>query len=506
MRDQTLSKHRYTNTLRGWLLSYNLAMLSIILILVIILFGLAFSLLSQMQTRNNRYEAINTLSSQLMKSHDRFQTLLSEQDEPSILKLIEDFTFLEQEIRASINRLAVDYEIDSERYFLHRGIANGLTFIQNAVITLSEMNIGQQNLEYFNLFYTTDKVYAYLQDYTFNRYLSKLVESDINWIIETEHRILNYRGLSVLFLLLIALIYSIASYKMTMRLVVPVNSMVKTAEQIFHGKFDGPTIPLNGPLEIQYLEESINQMRDSLKERIEMIEQNARLEKTLHANELEQLRTTRELEKARYKALQSQINPHFLFNTLNIIGRTALFENANTTVDILASLASIFRYTLEYHEDVSLEEELQFVREYLIIQQHRFHNRLMYSIICPDNLSELRIPPLVIQPFVENAMIHGLEPKEEGGELHIKVTASGNNVLIIIMDTGVGINLNEQRQKIHQSKQHIGIENIKGRLSHYYEGRSEVVIERISEEGGTKVTLSLPYPREGVNHVHTTYS
>jgi len=505
MRDQTQPKHRQTNTLRGWLLSYNFAMLSIILILGIILFGLVFSLLDQMQNRSNRYEAINTLSGQLITSHNRFQTLVSEQDEAAISELLQDLSILEHEIRTSLQRLAVDYETDTDRYFLHRGISNGLTFIQKAIVTLCAMDIGTQSIEYFNLFYTTDKVYTYLQDYTFNRYLSDVVESDINWIIETEDRILKYRGISILFFLLIAFTYSIASYKMTMRLVAPVNSMVQTAEQIFHGKFDGPPIPLTGPQEIRYLEESMNQMRDSLKERLEMIDQNTKLEKAVHAHELEQMRTTRELEKARYKALQSQINPHFLFNTLNIISRTALFENANTTVDIIDSLASIFRYTLEYHDDVSLKEELEFVREYLIIQQYRFQNRLTYSIDCPAELAELRIPPLVIQPFVENAMIHGLEPKEEGGEVHIKAEAIGKKVLLTITDTGVGIDFPKLKQKKQNCKQHIGIENISGRLNLYYKGRSEVTLERVSETGGTRVIISIPN-RTGVKHVHTAHS
>jgi two-component system sensor histidine kinase YesM len=488
-----------TGTLRGWLLSYNLAMLSIILALVIILFSLVFSLLAQMQNRNNRYEALNTLSGQLMQSRALFRSISTEQTDTT--SLLDDYTILDREIQITLHRLAIDYATDSERYFLHRGIANGLDFINESLSTLRAMD-KSQSLEYYNLFYTADKVYTYLQDYSFNHYLSAVVEADVNWMQEARQRILNYRSLAVLLFLLIAVTYSIAVYKMTMRLVNPVNEMVQTARDIFHGKFEGPAISLTGPDELRYLEESMNQMRQSLKERLQMIEENAKLEKTVHDQELEQMRTTRELEKARYKALQSQINPHFLFNTLNIISRTALFENANSTVDLIDSLASIFRYTLEYHDDVSLKEELQFVREYLTIQQFRFKQRLTFTIDCPAELGDMRLPPLVIQPFVENAMVHGLEPKVEGGSVTISVEKSGKRVKITILDTGVGINMAKLKEQKTESKQHIGIKNIADRLKLYFKGKSEVTIERASEAGGTIITLVLPYRTGGKKHVY----
>lgn len=484
------------------MLSYNLAMLSIILALVIILFSLVFSLLAQMQYRNSRFEAINTLSTQLGQSRSLFRSITDELDSAKRDALLADYALLDRELQITYLRLAVDHDTDSNRYFLFRGIGNGLSFIDESMEKLKTMNRQTQSLEYFNLYYTVDRVFSYLQDYTFNRYLSAVVEAEISWMRMVQHQITNYRNLSILLFLLIAVAYTIAVYKMTMRLVKPVNTMVTMATQIFHGQFDGQPVPISGPEEMQYLEQSMNRMRDSLRERMEMIEANANLEKMVHAQELEQMRTTRELEKARYKALQSQINPHFLFNTLNIISRTALFENANATVDLIDNLASIFRYTLEYHDDVSLKDELQFVREYLTIQQFRFKERLTFSIDCPQEFEELRIPPLVIQPLVENAMIHGLEPKVEGGSITIKVEKNNRRISISIEDSGVGIDVTKLNEQKPEGKQHIGIKNIADRLKLYYKGRSDVTIVRASEEGGTVVTLSIPNRTGGKKHVH----
>ena len=199
--------------------------------------------------------------------------------------------------------------------------------------------------------------------------------------------------------------------------------------------------------------------------------------------------------RRRYNALQAQINPHFLFNTLNVISRTALFEGADTTVDLIDSLASIFRYTLEYHDDVSLKEELHFVSEYLAIQQYRFKERLRYSIVCPEELEDLRLPPFVIQPFVENAMIHGLEPMIEGGEISIVIKKENKRAIMTITDTGVGIDLEKFELALKQKKQHIGIQNIIGRLDLYFNGKSRVDLQKVNESGGTRVTLDLPIKR-----------
>lgn len=488
-------------TLRSWLLSYNIVMLCIILALVIILFGAMFSLLGEMQSRNNTYQALNTLTKQLVESRQLYKNYADISFIQESEEILSDHTILEQEIRISLARLRVEYEESSVLYFLHTGIANGLQFIKESVAKMEELAATGQSQEYYNVYYTGDKVYTYIQDYTFNRYLSYTVQTDASWMKDAQIRITNYRTFAILLFIIIAISYLVVVYKMTMRLVRPVNKMVETAEQISSGNFEGEAIPLEEPEELIFLEKTLNQMRLSLGERLEMIAENAKLEKMIHSKELEQMRTTRELEKARYKALQSQINPHFLFNTLNTISRTALFEEANSTVDLIDNLASIFRYTLEYHDDVTIEEELRFVREYLTIQRFRFADRLEFSIQCPEEFYEVRIPPLVIQPFVENAMIHGLEPKVEGGKVEILINKEGRRLIIQIIDTGVGIEVSKLSQIQFDGKQHIGVKNISDRLKHYYKGKANLALSRISDEGGTKVLISLPIKSGGKSRV-----
>jgi sensor histidine kinase YesM len=480
-------------TLRSWLLSYNLAMLCLILMLVSILFSAMFSLLGSMQERTNQYQAINILTNQLLESRNLYRSLAGSRSPAEFDELLENKAILDRELDISLHRLRVSYEENPKLYFLYKGMDNGLDFIKMAIGQMQRLDPDVQTKEYFGIYYTGDKVYDYLQDYAFNKYLSYEVEADATWMTQAQDLVARYRSFSIFLFIVIAIGYSIMVYKMTMRLVRPVGTMVDTADQIYRGNFDGPPIPLDGPDELIYLEQTLNQMKQSLRERLEMIEENADLEKRVHAQELEHMRTTRELEKARYKALQSQINPHFLFNTLNIIGRTALFENADSTVALIDSLASIFRYTLEYHDDVLLKDELEFVRQYLTIQRYRFGERLAYSIECPEEYAKATLPPLVIQPFVENAMVHGLEPKEEGGRIDIAVRKKGSRLVITITDTGVGIDLSKLNRPKQEGQQHIGVQNIHDRLLLYYKGKANLSISRATEEGGTAVTILLPY-------------
>lgn len=502
----TSKKLKKPSNLRSWLLSYNIIMLCVILALVIVLFGAVFFLLEEMQNRNNTYQTLNTLTKQIHERNQLYKNYGENFNETEQDNLLIDYKILDREINISLYRLKIEYEENPSLYFLYKGITNGLIFINKCTTQLSNLDRITQSKEYYNIFYTGDKVYSYLQDYTFNQCLSYTVEADASWMKETQIQIKNYRTYTIFLFILISIIYMMFVYNMTTRLVRPVNKMVETAKQISFGNFEGKPIPLEGPEELIYLEKTINQMRQSLRERLEMISENSKLEKMLHTRELEQMRTTRELEKARYKALQSQINPHFLFNTLNIINRTALFEQANNTVALIDNLASIFRYTLEFHDTVTIKEELRFIRDYLTIQQLRFTDRLKFSIECPDEFLEIKIPPLIIQPFVENAMIHGLEPKVEGGTLLILIKKEGKRLIIHITDSGIGIDATTLSHIQFDEKQHIGIKNISDRLKLFYKGKANLAISRISEEGGTKITISIPIKAGGKTGVQTTHS
>ncbi len=280
------------------------------------------------------------------------------------------------------------------------------------------------------------------------------------------------RYLSLILVISLSAIYTIAIIAIVRSLVHPIEKMVYTATQITEGNLETPDLVESGPTEIQFLEQTLNSMKKSLIERMNAINENVHLEKKLHQQELSQIKVKRELDRARLVTLQAQINPHFLFNAMNTISRTALFEEAENTQELVDDLAKLFRYMFDRRSTVPLVEEIDFIEKYLKIQKVRFQDRLEYSIEYEKEVKSLLIPPLLIQPFVENAIIHGLEPLEMGGKVELHITHNSKALMIHISDNGVGYE--NSKSMGTSTSTHFGIENVSERITLYYGNKAKL--------------------------------
>jgi ligand-binding sensor protein len=203
------------------------------------------------------------------------------------------------------------------------------------------------------------------------------------------------------------------------------------------------------------------------------------------------------------KVLQSQINPHFIFNTLNMAARLGYLENAKQTSEVIYSLASLLRYSLKSLDQfISLREEISYVEHFLYIQKTRYNDRIKTKVSIPEILQEYLIPIMSIQPIVENAFKHGLEDKSDGGILVIDVFDEGNALVIYIIDNGVGISsqkLEEINNPMYQITGHttgFGISNVDLRFKRYFGQEYGVTIESM-QNVGTKVKLRFPKTIKG---------
>lgn len=214
--------------------------------------------------------------------------------------------------------------------------------------------------------------------------------------------------------------------------------------------------------------------------------------------------------QAQYLALQNQINPHFLYNTLESIRSEALISGLDTVADMTEALAVFFRYTISKVENlVSVEEELQNCETYFLIQQYRFGSRLELSVTCdPEDREEIyrcRLPKLTMQPILENAIIHGTEFKVGVGHLHIHLERTAKRLLIRVSDDGVGMNeetlarLNDKlgksklayTAKNQQSRGGVALVNVDNRIQLLF--GEEYGLHVYSVEGvGTDVEIALP--------------
>ncbi|MBU2702550.1 two-component system sensor histidine kinase LytS [Sporomusaceae bacterium BoRhaA] len=195
---------------------------------------------------------------------------------------------------------------------------------------------------------------------------------------------------------------------------------------------------------------------------------------------------------AELKALQAQINPHFLFNTLNTI--TSLVRTKpDLARNLLLKLSAIFRFTLQKAgRNITIAEELTQVRAYLSIAAARYGNKLHIEEKIDPVTEVYLVPSLTIQPIIENAITHGLKPKVDGGTITIAIQNKINDIIITITDDGVGMDLRKLNPLHHAlSTEHIGLMNVHERLHGQYGGSYGLTIDSTVGHG-TAITITLP--------------
>ena len=199
--------------------------------------------------------------------------------------------------------------------------------------------------------------------------------------------------------------------------------------------------------------------------------------------------------EAELKALQAQINPHFLFNALNTINATSRIDPEQSR-KLLMKLASIFRKTLKRDvRETTLAKEIEFCKDYLGIEKVRLGDRLEVDWDLPQKCHDYVIPPFIIQPLVENSVRHGIQPLEGKGRVKIKVQKIKKELQIKVSDNGVGIAKARLEELFTSKSDRIGLKNIKDRIENLYQDQAELNIESEKNEG-TEVNITLPLGSE----------
>ncbi|WP_083270918.1 sensor histidine kinase [Bacillus marinisedimentorum] len=281
----------------------------------------------------------------------------------------------------------------------------------------------------------------------------------------------------------------------------PISSLSKAAREIAAGDFAGQDVQVRTKDELQFLAGAFNQMRANIRELVTEIQEQSELDKLLKEMEL--------------KTLQSQINPHFLFNTLNTISRMAFIEGAHKSSELIESIAALLRYNLgNLDRPVTVADEVSIVKEYFFIQQTRFGDRVKFEAEIDEGAESIQIPSLTLQPIIENAFIHGIEEMESDALLKLRVCCTEKQAVIEVIDNGRGMTADviasifkeadrenaDLEELVHRKKSGhstgIGLKNVIRRLRLFY--KKEDVMEIDSEPGtGTTVRLLLPINEKG---------
>lgn len=424
------------------------------------------------------------------------------------LESLQQTMSLKDELNVTLERVDRQSNTSLDTYFLLRALRNGQGVCLQKYMEAIELK-QKGVVTSFIPYYAADRIAEYLEGYTSQLLNIRLSEGNKSYQVLTE-RVDRSRTLMVALFFFISLLSIGFAILFTNSLTRPIQRLAVTAERMAGGDLDTLPVPISSRDEVGILESSFNRMRENIQRMFRELQDKAELERRLHVEELRNVDMERSLKEAQFLNLQSQINPHFLFNTLNLLSRSADFERANRTAELVRSLSHLFRYSFRKHgPSVSLQEELEFVEEYLRIQTLRFGNRIRYIRKCTIGVDRIFLPAFTLEPLVENALLYGLEPKEEGGVLRIKISQYRNRIRIRVLDTGLG--MDDRRLKdlgeyashmparqARESDRGIGLQNVQARLRIFFDAQEEF---RIYSKKGRGTLVWISFPVDGRVHV-----
>ena len=303
----------------------------------------------------------------------------------------------------------------------------------------------------------------------------------------------NFESMKLVLLILAAafLMMIVCSVRVVHAVYTPIDLLVRDARQIGAGNYDTPEVEIINDDELGYLSGAFNDMKKAV---------SANFKSMKRIMELQDL-----LQDVELKALQAQINPHFLFNVLAVAEEAALRERADQTVEIVENISYMLQYSLKCtKQDTTLPEELRTVRSYLFLQEKRFGDRISFVFSAPEEIPAIRIPGMSLQPIVENAIKHGVERMETDGWVHVQVRERVSYIEVMVSDNGRGIDpelLSAIRcQESDRAGSGIGLINTSRRMEMFY--RQKGLFEINSTPGkGTSVVLRYPISAKEVPHV-----
>lgn len=278
----------------------------------------------------------------------------------------------------------------------------------------------------------------------------------------------------------------------TQRILKPVDTINRSIKNVKKGNMQ-ERIEIKGTHEIWQLANEYNEMMHAIR----------KMNRQVEGQHLEVVESLKMKQRAEREALESQINAHFICNTLNAINYEAI-ESGNYKVStLLKKLSNILRYTFDQkHQNVYMYQEITWIEQYLYLQKERLENVFDYSIEFNHEYDQWPCRKLMLQPFVENSILHGFEGREEGGMIHITGTGMGEYLCLSIEDNGMG--MTREREQIIQevlsnpviSKEKevgIGISNVVTRMKMYYGSKLQVSLET-SYGKGCRFTFLIPRP------------
>lgn len=436
---------------------------------------------------------LNELQISLTQVHHYLETFLDTRDTEAIEGYLRNQQEFSNRLEQLNGRLLDDDSMITQKNI--RSISE--KYIRTADRAV-EAKRGRNVVKYKEYYDDADRLFSYINSYIYSLNSRQLQCNSHNY--EALFTSLKYSETANLTILcMTSALVTLLVFLLTRGITDPLQRLAEAAEQVANGSL---VAEVSGPVandEVGIVTAAFNQMVVSLKDNMEQIRQRIALESAMKEK---QLLMEAHLKDTQLKYLQSQINPHFLFNTLNACAQLAMLEGADRTYTYVQNVADFYRYNVRKKDGVAtLAEEIGLVNNYIYIINVRFSGEIHFIKEIEEGVTDVPMPAMILQPLVENSINHGLRDVEWEKKIWLSVYRENNRICVSVRDNGVGISP-EQTQSILNNdlngnglQEHttgVGLRNVIGRLRLFYNRDDVMEITSTGSGMGTEVAVFIP--------------
>lgn len=475
---------------------YILANLLIFAVNIFLIMGInSMSLEMDMVYQDNRQ--LNELSASLDAVQDSMTAYLNAKTSDSL----EEYYRNDQKYNSLIQELGdnvTDRSFDRMERNIKKMSENYLDIVRQTVEAKRGRNVEKYRVRYES----ATEQYNYISNYI-TALNEEQFKNNSQHYIELEGDFKAFERISIIIMTVVIVGNVLIITYLVSRIISPLASLAKTADELAQGNLDASLIEVSSKDEIGVVTGAFNKMVVSIRDYIEKLRKSMEVERDLKEKEL-MMET--HLKDAQLRYLQAQINPHFLFNTLNAGAQLAMMEGADRTYEYVQTVADFFRYNVKKQDKpVTIKEEVTLVDNYIDILNVRFSGDIHYEKQVDERLLSYEMPSMILQPIVENCVNHGIREMGDRGKIFLKVYRSEKHVCITIRDNGKGMSRDTIEQILAgtytgdgQKKESngIGMDNVIARIRLYTNEPDAIEIISEGENLGTEIILHLPYNTE----------
>ena len=436
---------------------------------------------------------LNDLQISLTQVHRYLETFLDTRD----TEAIEGYLRNQQEFSNILERLNGRL-LDDDSMITQKNIRSiSEEYIRTANRAV-EAKRGRNVVKYKEYYDDADRLFSYINSYIYSLNNRQLQRNSQNY--EALFTSLKYSETANLTILcMTSALVTLLVFLLTRGITDPLRRLAEAAEQVARGSL---IAEVSGPVdndEVGIVTAAFNQMVASLKDNMEQARQRIELESAMKEK---QLLMEAHLKDTQLKYLQSQINPHFLFNTLNACAQLAMLEGADRTYTYVQNVADFYRYNVRKNDGVAtLAEEIGLVDNYIYIINVRFSGEIHFIKEIEEGVTDVPMPAMILQPLVENSINHGLRDVEWEKKIWLSVYRENDRICVSVRDNGVGISPERTQSILNNGlngdglQEHttgVGLRNVIGRLRLFYNRDDVMEITSTGSGMGTEVAVFIP--------------